>query len=296
MKYDIYIDKVFQLCSQGKFDQAEEQVNYILQTYGWIERAIHLKLCIYSIMNKKDKAKDFIQRIMENNIWINPIELESDTDVDNLRDLDEFQNLLEFSWRKFNEFSKNSKRKVYELNSNINDDVSIFFVHGRGTNFSEFKSVFGLNSVFYKKRLFYIQSGQVYAKNKYCWDDEEIALNQIEDVLRGYQTNKKIICGISQGGRILVNALIKEKIKEDLLLIMPAVSSSEVEQSKNLSVKQQGNIKIIVGDKDNCYQSVIDLAMNLKNVGYSIDVRVIQGMGHYITKELESILQEVLQH
>lgn len=76
MRYDIQLDQAFSACMCGDFSKGEEIVNDIINNYGWIERGIHLLLCIYSCTSQREKAISLLQRLEQESVWLNPVELE----------------------------------------------------------------------------------------------------------------------------------------------------------------------------------------------------------------------------
>lgn len=280
MRYDIQLDRAFSACMSGDFSKGEEIVNDIINNYGWIERGIHLLLCIYSCTSQREKAISLLQRLEQESVWLNPVELENDIDLDTLRDIDEFKKLQKFSWDRYSYASENAQRKIYVMGENNDAVAPIYFFHGRGTMAAEFSEDF--QEIFEGRQVYYVQSEQVYSAGRYCWDNEERAILHIEDVL--VQSNKlqKLVSGVSQGARILVNAFAQGKIKDDMLLFIPAVSKESVSMVRNANIKYEGTITIILGGRDTCFSASMKLIEILKGKGYNTRFHTINGMGHYI--------------
>ena len=289
MRYDIQLDQAFSACMCGDFSKGEEIVNDIINNYGWIERGIHLLLCIYSCTSQREKAISLLQRLEQESVWLNPVELENDNDLDTLRDIDEFRTLQKFSWDRYSYASENVQRKIYFMGENKDAVAPIYFFHGRGAMLAEFSEDF--QEIFEGRQVYYVQSEQVYSAGRYCWDNEELAILHIEDVL--VQSNKlqKLISGVSQGARILVNAFAQGKIKDDMLLFIPAVSEESVSMVRNANIKYEGTLTIISGDRDACFSASMELTEVLKGKGYNARFYAINGMGHYILpQEIKSKL------
>ncbi|SFL29624.1 hypothetical protein SAMN05216390_11761 [Lachnospiraceae bacterium KH1T2] len=280
MKYDIQLDQAFSACSEGDFATGEKVVNAIINTYGCIERAVHLLLCIYSCTGQSEKAISLLRRLKKESIWLNPIEMENDNDLDTLRNLDEFKTLLKFSWNSYNCASKNAQAQIYTMGENKDTVAPIYFFHGRGAKLTEFSEDF--QDIFNLRQVYYVQSEQVYSRERYCWDDEHLSILQVGDVLDHSSELHKLISGVSQGARILIDAFTQGIIKNDLLLFIPAVSESSIDKVRNSNIDYEGDITIISGDRDGCFPASMELADVLAKKGFNIKCHVIKGMGHYI--------------
>ncbi|SCP95368.1 hypothetical protein [Anaerobium acetethylicum] len=291
--YDITLDRAFALCMRGDIESAVAEARVVLKEFGWIERAAHLLLCIYSITGKDNDAGELLHSMQADGIWLNPGELECDTDLDSLRGWPEFRSLVEFSKREYERLSKDVKCELIPVQNGTEGKEALYFVHGRGTSFAEFTGEFA--ECFMDQKLFFIQSSQVYAKDRYCWDDEEKAIEQITAVLKSCKTNKRYICGISQGGRILVQALLQNKINDDIYLLIPAVSDKEVNLAKRIIETRCGNICVIAGEADCCCKATIELVQILRNTGYNVELKVIPGMGHFLTEEAKKEIVRIFQ-
>lgn len=280
MNYDIQLDQGISACIRGDFYKGEKIAKDIIHDYGWIERSIHLLLCIYSCTSQNDKAISLLNQLDQEAVWINPIELKEDNDLNTIRDLDEFKKFQKFSFDMYNQASKNAKNEIYVIGEKQEEAVPIFFFHGRGATLEEFITDF--EKIFEGKQVYYVQSDQIYSAGRYCWDNEDYAIKQSIDVLNQASDLQKIVSGVSQGSRILINAFAKGKIKDDMLLFIPAVSEREVKMVRNTNIEFKGKITIITGDKDACFSSVMELSDALKDQGYTANVHVINGRGHYI--------------
>lgn len=293
MKRDVVIDNIFALCFEGKFDKAKEELKAFRSEFGWMERAVHMELCVYSLTNDLENAKEFILLLLDEEIWLNPIELKSDDDLNNLRELNEFRELVQFSEKKYARLKEVSEPKIINLNHNETKKVFLW-VHGRGSSLSDFQEDYKKMKSIEQYKNFYLQSSQVYAEGKYCWDDEEQAVREIKSLTESISAEKKIICGISQGGRVLFRAKMQNEIQDDILLIIPALYQSDVEEIERDGIDFEGTINIISGSVDPLYKNVCKTAEILKQKGCNIQFYSMDNVGHYLPDNFDEVLKQVI--
>lgn len=283
MNYDIQLDLAIGICMSGDFSKGEKIANEIINKYGWVERGVHLLLCIYSCTSQNDKAISMLNKLVQEAVWLNPVELEEDNDLNTIRDLAEFKKFHQLCWDMYNHVTENLKSEIHVIGEKSDEAAPVYFFHGRGAKLEEFSADF--KEIFEGKQVYYVQSDQVYSAGRYCWDNEELASKQIDDVLDQASGLQKLVCGVSQGARILTNAFANGKIKDDMLLFIPAVSERDVQMVRNANIEYKGKITIVSGDKDACFSATMELTEVLKEKGYNVSAHVINGMGHYILSD-----------
>lgn len=294
MKSDELIDKIFQLCFQGEFEDAKLKLKSLRAEYGFIERAIHIELCVYSLTSNIDSAKELIQTLLNQDIWLNPFELETDGDLERLRELPEFKALLKSSKNHYSQQQEKKTMKIFQLNRESEEETVFCWIHGRGTNFNEFQQDYNRMKLLVGYRQVYIQSSQVYAGEKFCWDNEECAVQEIREALKTVTASRKMICGISQGGRVLLNALLQDKIDGDILMIIPAITKSEIEKIRTSDAAFSGTLRIITGSLDSCYENVCTAAELLQGRGFRVELFSMEGVGHYLPEYFNDVLEQIL--
>lgn len=88
-----YSYNMYAYVALGEYDNAVNALKYVLgdePTYNDLYNAA----CVYSLMNKKDEALDYLRKSFENG-WRGFKHLEWDTDMDNIRNTDEYKALVE---------------------------------------------------------------------------------------------------------------------------------------------------------------------------------------------------------
>lgn len=292
MNYDIKLDTALEACMHGDFFEGERIAFDIITEFGWIERAIHLILCILSCTEQRERAVSLLNDLVRNKVWLNPSELKEDHDLDAIRSLREFNELQCFSECMYEVESERARTEILIMCGDRPMNDPIYFFPGRGAKAEEFIADFGV--VFEEKQIYYVQSGQVYSANRFCWDNEDLSLKSIEAVLNESCSEKKLVSGVSQGARMLIRAFACGLIKDDLLLFIPAITDKEIRLVCNSNIRYEGRITVVTGECDACYLYVKKLINVLADRGFNINFCVVKGMGHYIlSDEIRSQLTNI---
>lgn len=296
-KYDKEADEALKKGCEGDLQGALEEFVKIRKEYGLIERIVHSELCIYSLQHNIEKAKNLLELMLSKGFWLNPKELEDDRDLNNIRGLELFQKFMFNSQKKYEERKKDSKGSILRVGSSQQGSRCCFWIPGKGTNITEFKETFQTLELLDCYDCYYLQSSQVYAADRYCWDNEEKGIEEIENALIPYKEKDKLLCGISQGGRVLLNGVLTGKLSGDLFLIIPALTEKEVEAVKQyVPVYRKASICIVTGDLDLCYANTCKVSSLLREKGYKVNLFTMKKTGHYIPDDFPLLVHRLLEH
>ncbi len=296
MNFDREFDVALSLCFKGEWQKALVKSCEILETYGYRECVLHMQLCIYCAMGNIEMARGTMLNILEQGIWLNPFELMNDPDLNKLHNLEEYNNILHYSRVKYEEFCNKTELKIFRKSPKSDILNKLLFIHGRGTNYEEvFESFLNISS-FENTDVVTIQSNQPYSKNRFCWDDANSSKQKIEDIIRLNNYHDRILCGVSQGGRIALNVFLESQEIEKLFLVIPALTLGYEELVKLPKDLVGRKIYIISGENDMFSANVNKISNVLVDKGFKVKLHSLKEVGHYLPTNSEIFITEGLNY
>lgn len=295
MRYDREFDKALSLCFQNRMLEADNILQDIIKKYGYLETALHIQLCICSLSGELERGKVILRDIRDHGIWMNPNDLAGDTDLSALRKFHEFQELLNYSKAKYEESNYKAEMKVFEHNAECrNSCKDIMLIHGRGTNYKEVCETYLDRTILKDEHVICIQSAQAYSDDRYCWDDLERSVADIQSILSTYRNDKMILAGVSQGARVAFDVFLQTDTISRLLLLIPALVNQKDELMQPPEAAEGRKIYIISGEKDMFYTSVKQTYEVIRNKGYDVTMVTMPDCGHFLPDDIDDILEDGL--
>jgi len=219
MTFQRLTDELMSLYADGKFTAAleivEQNADRFPQQAG---RTTFWKMCLLSLCERPDDVLSVFRRGLDSGLWWTESQF-IDTDLDAVRDLPAFQQLM-----------AESNRKAIEMQAQIKPDRTVLVpadssgnlpllisLHGRGGNKDS-------NLQFWEaacQRGWLVlspQSCQALFSGSYCWDDAEKGLTDIsfhaEEIQRQYNidSDRIVLAGFSQGSGMSIYAALSGKI------------------------------------------------------------------------------------
>ena len=267
-----------------------------------LEKIRFWEACAFSILGKEQAAVATLQEGLKEGIWWNPYILTADPDLRNLQTHDGFKKIVEQCEEIFNTQNENATCELF-VYGNRQSEIGILCMHARGTNVKD-SAPYWLHEKDEQSYLFgFPQSSQVFGYQAYCWDDQEIALKEVEQAHKEFHKvshiRSQIIGGASQGGKLAIELSLSKALPgiKGFIAVMPAIKNVAAIEAL-LKENNHSGLKgyIIIGDQDPFYQNTLDLMAILK--AYEIDCQLIvkEGLGHFFPDDFSNMLSEAVAY
>lgn len=247
------------------------------------------------------------EAVYEKGYWYASDYLQEDDDLQELRSLEEFNNIL-----------KICKKREKEAKANVDPELEIYFpieysddktplfisVHGNQENINIVKNYWG-DVTQYNYILALPQSSQIEFSDAYDWNDLDKGASEIKEhynnIKGNYLIDKEdiIMGGFSAGVRVILETIKKRYIEpQGLILMAPWIPEIEkrieiFDLIKELNTK----LYILCGDNDkDCFEDCNMLVQKLEkyNIPYKYDV--IENLDHDYPMDFKQKLKTAIDY
>lgn len=288
MTFDILIEKG----ANSAYSYLTTHLNYendlSSQTYNYL-------YCLAAMTERQTEALKWLhQAIIEKELWYRPDVFE-DSDLDSLRDFEEFKNYIHISNKRYIEALKKTKT-IFTWTSKKEDNLMIIF-HGNQQNNT-------ISRTFWNKvhllncQTEYIQSKEMDSFDLFRWNDDgdgpaqfESATNNLQHKILHTPYKSINLIGFSSGCNTILRIMLECTLPIDhIVLFSPWIPMIET-QSDNLfaNLLERGTkITIVCGKKDeDCLPNAFRLEADAKNNNLPIEVHYIEDLGHVYPDDLD---------
>ncbi|MFW5799186.1 MAG: alpha/beta hydrolase [Spirochaetota bacterium] len=304
MNFYVTAQKIMELQEEGKYKEAldltlKAHKNFTKQH----NRTGYWLACLYSKLDDKGNAIQSLREWINEGYWTSPKTLSKETDLDNIRNTEEFKKIIEINKKRFEEEKKYAKPEVSVIipKSYSKDDLYplLIAIHWRGSNIEEFSHYYKDVVIEEETVLGVVQSSQLCGDNMYCWDDYDKAKQEIEEhydkIMSEYSVNNDdvILSGASQGGKLSIELALEDIIEcRGFISVIPYLPDINDYTDKIAQAVKKGiKAVIITGDKDISYENTIELSKKMKDAGMDFKLFVKKNMGHTIPSDFKSLLK-----
>ncbi|MEN2466868.1 DUF3089 domain-containing protein [Ornithinibacillus sp. JPR2-1] len=295
-------NELFQLFQEGNIARVYPLIEKAEQTFpNRLNKIIFWKACAYATEHKLTDALTVLQEGLAKGIWWNPILLTHDPDLKELQALDEFQTIVS-RCKAIVESTKQVATSPLFTYGNVRAEIGLFSLHMRGTNAADF-APYWLDEQTSQDYFFgFPQSSQVFGYNAFCWDNQELML---EDLTRTYaeykakgNTTEDILAGGSQGGKLAIELSLKQTFQtKGFIAVIPAIQDlSGFERIIAENSRDTVRGVIITGDQDPFYEKTVQLAELFKQHGIPCKLITIKGLGHFFPSDFTGLLSEAVDY
>jgi len=267
-------------------------------TYSWV-------IDFYMSLGKEKKAMEVLEQGFRRGAWWSPKYLRSE--LEELEDHPTFSRILKLGEERFNEVRQHTEA---ELIVRTPKEYSIermypllLVLHGAFS--SNFDSEPHWQSVLDKRRLFLasLQSSQVVSGNHCVWDDQDMALGDVEaaySVLAErypIDASKVILGGISHGAEIALIAIFSNRVPaRGFISVIPSVGAfvQQFVKSNSLQNHRKRGLKgcIVAGERDPRYGNTKAIYEFLSKKGVSIQFYSYPELSHSVPDDLDQKLDK----
>lgn len=265
-----------------------------------LDKTIFWRACVYSIQGNEENAIAVLKEGLKKGVWWNPLTLIRDPDLNNLQNNEEFKMIV----NECREILKNHKyitQPQLFTYGNEKSNTGLFSLHWRGSNVKDFAPYWFDNGLLDDFLFAFPQSSQVFGYNAYCWDNQNIAVEEISgsfsDFKEKYKTKQDIIAGASQGGKLAIELSLNGNIlgTKGFIAVIPAIQ--DVASLESLLMGNENKIKgcIITGDKDPFYNKTVELVKLFEKNNFQCKLMVKEGLGHFFPADFTDLLKEAVE-
>jgi predicted esterase len=293
---------LMQLYEQGKHASALEMLEQASDSFP--DRQAHLlfwRMCLLSLCNRPQDVLALLQRGLDSGLWWAASQFK-DSDLDRVRDLPEFQRLVQIS----DEKAQMARTQVKPERAVLVPDGSappwpmLIALHGRsGNKLTQLPSW----QAAHERGWLVVspQSTQPLFTDAYCWDDAAMGMKDIlfqaGDIGQMYRIDplQIVIGGFSQGGGMAIHAALCGQIpvrgfigvatfwQEPQDLLAPAQTAKDVRGY------------FVIGENDDSLQRTRQIQAILKQNRIPYEEEVHPNLGHEFPADFGASLDRALQ-
>jgi predicted esterase len=300
--------RLFKLFDEGKYQEALDVANVIEETYpDMIHKTYFWRACLYCALEETSQAMLELNSGLNQGVWWNPNTLMNDADLKPLHDIDEFRDILKQCESILKEASSLAKPEhlILKPEANMQERIPVLYsLHWRGDNINSFSQYWDIEELREDYIFAFPQSSQIYGFNAFCWDNTEIAKEEIMTTLKkikkeiDIENNDVILAGASQGGKLALELALNNEISNVKGFIIVVPSIREITGYEGLIEKAtEKGMKgyIITGDKDYFYSDVLKLQTLFEEKNFPCKLYIKEGMGHFFPQDFSTILVEAIE-
>ena len=301
---------VYKLYLEGKYTEALETAeeastrfrDEISETSFWIA-------CLDCVLHKENEALRVLESSLSAGTWWSPKQLEMEKDLNPLKDRQEFKEILATCHQRFEEKQEQSrpKRLVFSPENLEEKTKHPLFValHVKGGNAEE-ASKHWKHVVERGYTLLVPQSSQLFAPNRYCWDDWNTSKNEvlshIGEMRGSYNIDEDgvVVAGASQGASVAIIDLIfgdtSLKLKK-CIAVFPAVDDlSSYTPLLERGAKKGVSVYMLSGEKDYFLENIKKLYQEMIKAEIHCKVEIVPGLGHDFPPNFDDYIDEALDY
>lgn len=255
--------------------------------------------CMLSRLGDAAEAAAALRAGLGEGHWWSPRQLDGDADLDPIRGSPAFQAIREECSARFEQKRAVSRPECLVLapSSATWEPRSLFLIHGRGDTASHFAACWG-ELVNEGWTLIVPQSSQAYDSMGFCWDDMDLARQELRTHLddsrrkRGIETDGMVIAGASQGGRLALELAHESAVP--WLCVIPSFPAG-YDTAPMTGVPSHTRGAFLLGERDAAGFSARRVIRALESSGVHVAVSTMKDVGHELPGDLAEQAAGVLR-
>lgn len=296
-------DKMVVLYTERKYADAlrlvEQKADYFPEQSA---RTTFWKMCLLSLSGRPDDVISVFQKGLDAGLWWAKVQF-ADSDLDAVRDLPEFQRLVEVSQEKYEEARNHIQRDqsillpdppasgVYPL---------LIALHGRNGN-KETNLEFWEAA---RQRGWLVlspQSTQPLFSGSYCWDDPELGMADLlfyyEQASKQYQIDPErvITAGFSQGSGMALYTALSGKIPVCGFIGIASWWADPKSLVPQTEAAKRMRCYFITGEKDHTFETAKEIQNVLKENTIQFEEESHADLAHEFPPEFESSFDKAIK-
>jgi hypothetical protein len=183
INFELDRSKIFQEYNNGDYIKAlklveDAEIKYIEEE----SLILYWKACFNSLLGNIETALISLQLASDRGFWLSPKEIESDTDLDAIRNDKRYILILNKMENAYMNASKNAIAIKF-IEHRDNNKGYLLNLHWKNDSIEHYRAFFsnclnktGISTI-------YIQSSQITSSKGYCWDNSDTAITEIEKLI-----------------------------------------------------------------------------------------------------------------
>lgn len=296
--------QVFALYHPKHFEQALQLVQQALPSFpDKATRIVYWQACFLCLLNQPEQALGILQKGLDQGLWWSHARLTLDSDLASIQERPEFKTILEESARRKQNLQTSTKPKlrVFPLEHLGQTNPLLMAFHMKASNLEDtvphWKSVVQRGVL-----LAALQSSQLEGPDEYCWDDPQVANQEVQNALtvlqtqHGFDPRAVVLGGASQGAGLAVRLTIQGIVPSRGFIAIVGAGAPDALLPHVNSAAQRGIRGVfITGEHDNARSHVEKVYGELKAAGLECQLEVVPGLDHNYPPDMSSRLERALE-
>ncbi len=255
--------------------------------------------CMHSLAGETAEALASLRAGLSEGNWWSPSQLDGDADLDPIRGSPAFGEIREECSRRFDRKKEVSRPECLVLapSSATWEPRSLLVIHSRGDTASRF-SAHWADLVNEGWTLIVPQSSQVYDSMSFCWDDADLARQELRNHLedcrrkRGIETDGMVIAGASQGGRLALELAHESGVP--WLCVIPAFPAG-YDVAPMTAVPTHTRGAFLLGERDPASVNARRVIRALESGGVHVAAATMKDVGHDLPEDFPHQAADILR-
>ncbi len=297
--YHAYLEQILELYCAEQYEQALAYLETYRDAVNGIDAQIdNFTFCISAVMGDRARAFAIFEKaIQEKGHWYETAQLESDSDLDILRDDVKFKALLEMNRRREHEFLGLGKPVVHIREGHL--EKGYILIHGNHENARVTKGAW-TEEVVDGALTAFLQSGQPDFHDAYHWNDRHKAREDAKLLINQVKTSYPdvkcwVLVGFSMGASVALDVLKDTDLSlEHVILFGPWLPHLDAQKPHFETMDIRCRWSIFIGDKDeDCDEHAVELRNILADYGIEAEYIVMENTGHGFPSTLKAYMKQL---
>lgn len=285
MTYIRLLNQAIALYREERFQEAIDLVNRYGRTVnGNMAQIYNFQYAMTARGGQPNLAMAILQEAVHEGYWYSPEYLRSDDDLEPLRKLGAFDEIVEVCARREEE----ARRSAAPQLRTVSEDGGVMVVALHGDQESN-----AISEPYWRPAadagyiVALAQSSVESFSDAFGWDDTGKGAAELEQHLSslrerfGVPPERTVLAGFSAGCNVILRAVLDGKAKAGALLLVAPWLPQLDEWAPRLEVLTGTRVRIVVGDRDeDCLEGSMKLASLLDGAGVKHEVRIVEGLEH----------------
>ena len=262
-------------------------------------RTWYWQACLLSLLGDPEEAVAALESGLDEGAWFNPDMLDLDPDLQAARSRAGLQPIRRECEERRNQRRSESRPQCLVLSpsSALWDQQTLMVLHRRGDSARHFADRWG-GLVDEGWTLVVPQSSQPWDSAGWCWDDVDLAHNEVRAHLedcrtrRGLDLSRIVIAGASQGAPLAAEAAQEAGLP--WLCVIPSFPSG-YDTARLAAVPRHTRGAFMIGENDSSNARTRRIIETLEAAGAVIATATMPGVGHELPQDLARHASDILK-
>ncbi len=285
MTYIRLLNQAIALYREERFQEAIDLVNRYGRTVsGNMAQIYNFQYAMTARGGQPNLAMAILQEAVDQGYWYSPEYLRSDDDLEPLRKLGAFDEIVEVCARREEE----ARRSATPQLRTVSEDGGVMVVALHGDQESN-----AISEPYWRPAadagciVALAQSSVESFSDAFVWNDSGKGAAELEQHLSslrerfGVPPERTVLAGFSAGCSVILRAVLDGKAKAGALLLVAPWLPELDQWAPRLEALKGTRVRIVVGDRDeDCLEGSMKLASLLDARAIKHEVRIVEGMEH----------------